>query len=125
MWGHLPNYANYLRTFGEIGIVLDQRNKNMKVKLRDRGKACMFVGYADNHSGETYRMYNLSTGLILTTRDIRWLDVIYADYVEKRNWHNGQRMIHDLDWYTSKVIVKVIWKLVMTRQKVRVMHMMM
>ena len=31
----------------------------VKEKLEYRGKACMFLGYAQNHTGGTYRMLNL------------------------------------------------------------------
>ncbi len=62
----LPPFAKHLRTFGEAGIV-----KNEKVgKVGDRGITMMFVGYADGHAGNCYRMYNPVTSQVCESRDI-------------------------------------------------------
>ena len=45
---------------------------DIKGKLEDRGEMCTFLGYARNHSGDTYRMKNDKTGEVLITRDIKW-----------------------------------------------------
>ena len=66
----------HLRAFGEIGIVLKQKQKSMKGKLSDRGKPYIFVGYSDQHSGDVYRMYNPSTGKVANTRDVRFLNIV-------------------------------------------------
>jgi hypothetical protein len=50
----IPSFVKHLSTFGEAGIV-----KNMKDgKVGDRGIKMMFVGYAEEHTGNCYRMYN-------------------------------------------------------------------
>ena len=33
----------------------------------------IFISYAKNHAGDSYCMYNLSTGNMTETRDIMWL----------------------------------------------------
>ena len=53
-------YGNNLRTFGEIGVVRNYAKK-MKAKLDNRGKVCAMVGYANDHSGDVYRMLDLNT----------------------------------------------------------------
>ena len=53
MHGHMPNYVNDLRTFGEIAIVKNNGSK-LKSKLGDRGIEAMFVGYSENHAKNVY-----------------------------------------------------------------------
>lgn len=43
------------------------------LKVGNRGEVCIFVGYADMHARDCYRMYNPNTKRIHTTRDVRWL----------------------------------------------------
>ena len=73
-------YLRALRTFGEIGVVTHYKNKQMRSKLDDRGRPCMFVGYPDNHVNDVYRMFDLQTEAIITTRDITWLSKMYGEY---------------------------------------------
>jgi len=47
--------------------------KTIKNKLDNRGETCIFVGYADDHAGNIYRMFNLQTKRIWVTRDVRWI----------------------------------------------------
>jgi hypothetical protein len=42
-------------------------------KLADRGIQCMFVGYAKEHAGDCYEMWNPVMGHNHVTRDIIWL----------------------------------------------------
>ena len=37
----------------------------------------MFVGYADDHSGDVYRFLNIHTKRIIMSRDTRWLNIIW------------------------------------------------
>jgi hypothetical protein len=62
----------HLIEFGRIGYVTD-RDK-MKAKKRPKSKKMIMVGYADNHSPDTYRMFDPSTNRIKSTRDVRWAD---------------------------------------------------
>jgi hypothetical protein len=77
-YGESPRYARYLRTFGEIAIITD--NKKIKGKLADRGKACMFLGYSESHTGDTYNFLDLSTWKSVMSRDVIWLGKNYADW---------------------------------------------
>ena len=67
-----PLEVIYLRRFGEVGILANR--KKIKAKDDDRGTKCIFVGYADDHTPDTYRMFNPKTKKILLSRDIRWMD---------------------------------------------------
>ena len=71
-YNNYPNYARHLRVFGEKGIVTKKMGSEIKSKLEDRGILCTFMGYARNHTGDTYRMKNDSTGQIIITRDVKW-----------------------------------------------------
>jgi Reverse transcriptase (RNA-dependent DNA polymerase)/Zinc knuckle len=70
-FGSNPAFANHLRTWGEAGVVT--LTSNMQPKLRDRGLNCMFVGYATDHAGDVYYMWNPKTNGVHVTRDIVWL----------------------------------------------------
>lgn len=66
-----PKFTHSLRTWGEAGTVTIKSN-NMP-KLANRGVQCVFVGYALDHSGDTYRMWDPDTSGVHVTRDIIWL----------------------------------------------------
>ena len=40
----------------------------------------MFVGYADDHSGDVYRFLNIHTKRIVMSRDARWPNIIWKHY---------------------------------------------
>jgi hypothetical protein len=48
-----------LRTWGEAGTV--KVKTKTTPKLADQSVHCMFIGYADDHDGDTYRMWNPKT----------------------------------------------------------------
>jgi hypothetical protein len=69
----IPPFVKHLRTLGEAGII-----KNMKDgKVGDRGITMMFVGCAEEHAGNCYRMYNSVTLQICESRDIIWIGRMY------------------------------------------------
>lgn len=73
--GEEPKYAKFLRTWGEAGTV---KLKSLATgKLGDRGTPCMFVGYAVDHAGDVYRMWDPKTGFVHESRDITWLRRMY------------------------------------------------
>ena len=62
----------YMRTFGEKAVVAIHEGKNMRSKLDNREKTCMFiVGYADDHDGDVYRFLNIHTKRIIMSRGVR------------------------------------------------------
>ena len=82
-YGNIPKYATELRTFGEIAIVTDHEKKKIINKLNDRGRECMFVGYATNHAGDVYRFLNTKTHKIVKSRDTVWMNKTYGEYFKK------------------------------------------
>ena len=72
-----------MRTFGEMAVIAIHEGKKMRSKLDDRGKTCMFVGYAEDHAKDVYRFLNIHTRRIILSRDVRWLNIIWKQYKEK------------------------------------------
>ena len=66
----MPDYTRYLRTFGEMGVVCNIAM--VKANMQDQGKARMFLGYVQNHTGGTYHMLNLRTKRIALCCDVIW-----------------------------------------------------
>ena len=82
-YGKDAKYMRCLRTFGEMAVIAIHEGKKMRSKLDDRGKTCMFVGYADDHSRDVYRFLNIHTKRIIMSRDVRWLNIIWKHYRNK------------------------------------------
>ena len=74
-YGVNPPFANYLRTWGEAGVVKTKTRTTPKQNVK--GVTCMFVGYATDHEGDCYEMWNPPTRRLLTSRDITWLNRMY------------------------------------------------
>ena len=72
-----------MRAFGEMAVIAIHEGKKMTSKLDDRGKTCMFVGYADDHSRDVHRFLNIHTKRIIIRRDVRWLNIIWKHYRRK------------------------------------------
>ena len=73
-------FMKHLRTFGEMAVVVIHEGKKMRSKLDNKRKTCMFVGYADDHSGDVYRFLIIHTKRIIMSRDARWLNIIWKHH---------------------------------------------
>ena len=73
-------YMKYMRTFGEMAVVAIREVKKMRSKLDNRGKTCVFVGYAEDHAGNVYRYLDIHTKRLIMSRDVRWLNIIWKQY---------------------------------------------
>ena len=73
-------FMKHLRSFGEMSVVAIHEGKKMRSKLDNEGKTCIFVGYADDHSGDVYRFLNINTKRIIMSRDARWLNIVWKHY---------------------------------------------
>ena len=83
LYGKDAKCMKYMRTCGEMAVVAIHESKKMRSKLDNRGKTCMFVGYADDHSGDVCRFLNIHTKKIIMSRDVRWLNIIWKHYRRK------------------------------------------
>jgi hypothetical protein len=70
-YGKNPKWMKFLRTWGEAGTV--KFKTKTTPKLADRGKHCMFIGYADDHDCNVYRMWNPKMERVHITRDVIWM----------------------------------------------------
>ena len=64
--GSVPKFASNLRIWGEAGTVKLEKQG----KIIDRGVTMMFIGYANNHNGSCFRMFNPATNGVSKTRDV-------------------------------------------------------
>jgi hypothetical protein len=66
LYGEKPKLHNYLKMFGEVGVVTTK--EKIQTKLSNRGTTCMFVGYREHHSRDVYRMVNLTKNSIINSK---------------------------------------------------------
>ena len=45
----------------------------------------MFVGYADNHASNVFRLINLNTKNVMLSRDVTWLDKLYGEVFKTKD----------------------------------------
>ena len=57
----IPNWVKYMKTFGKAGTIRTGKDG----KVGDSGVTLMIVGYADNHEGNCYQMFNPPPGTAL------------------------------------------------------------
>ena len=79
-----PSFVKHLHEFGEVGVVA-YADRKMRPKFANRGRVCMFMGYATNHAADVYRMLDLDTKKITISRDIRWLNKNYSEWKHEKN----------------------------------------
>ena len=64
--------AGYLIQFGRIGYVTDR--KKIKGKMKPRSYKGIMIGYAEDHSPDTYIFFNPRTKKTFRSRDVKWAD---------------------------------------------------
>jgi len=67
----------HLIEFRRIGYMTIR--KQIKKKWTEKSIKCVMVGYADDHSSNTYRMYDPMMGTVQCSRDVIWLEWKRAD----------------------------------------------
>jgi hypothetical protein len=83
LFGSKPILHYELKIFGEVGAVTTK--DKFQSKLTNHGSPCTFVGYAENHSRDVYRMLNLDTNSIIESRDIIWLKKMHVDWFKNKS----------------------------------------
>ena len=63
--------------FGKSAVVANHERKSTRTKFEQGGKTAMFLGYADDHTGDVYRFIHLKTQHVLLSRDARWMNLMY------------------------------------------------
>ena len=72
-----------LRSFREMAVIAISDGKKMRSKLDTRGRTGIFVGYADDHSGNVYRFINIQMKKIIVSRDVQWLHSFWKQYKKR------------------------------------------
>ncbi|GAX29244.1 hypothetical protein FisN_28Lu116, partial [Fistulifera solaris] len=68
-YGEHPSFLKHLVQWGRIGYVTI---RTKQPKLEKKAMKCVMVGYADDHSGDTYRFYKPDSDTIILSRDVVW-----------------------------------------------------
>ena len=89
-YGKQPTLYKNLIQFGRIGYVTIRTPRN---KLDVKAVKCVMIGYSENHSGDTYRMFNGTTGKVIQSRDVKWAE-----------WHGKSKPTDDLAFFNTKSI---------------------
>ena len=71
-YGKPSPILHHLVQFGRIGYVTDRTP--IRKKWTPKSHKCIMVGYASDHSADTYRMFNPITKSMLLTRDVKWAE---------------------------------------------------
>ena len=79
----LQKVGDNLHRFGEISIAT--KTKKLKGKLEDRGDTSYFVGYADHHAADVFRMVNIRTNKVSETRDVTFTGKMYGEIFDAEN----------------------------------------
>ena len=79
-----PRYRKHLRTLGEMAVIASHGRKKTRTKNEERERTAMFVGYADDHTGDVYRFIHIKTGQIILSRDVRWLNAMWKVNMQKQ-----------------------------------------
>ena len=72
-----------VQRFGEICIVANR--VAIMNKMQNRGKHCIWLGFADNHASKCYRLLNLETKRVVISRDVTFLDKSFGDWANVKD----------------------------------------
>ena len=77
LYGKMIDYTKHLSNLGEMGVVWIIAT--VKSKLDYQVMTSIFLGYAQNHTGGTYRKLNLRTKCTVLSRDVIWKNETYGE----------------------------------------------
>ena len=85
--GTNPGFAKHLKPWGAAGVV--KIKTKTSPKLNNKGVTCMFVGYATEHAGDVYYMYNPKINSTLVSCDVVWLNQMFYSKEHTTELHAG------------------------------------
>jgi hypothetical protein len=88
-YGTKPVILDHLVQFGRIGFVTIREKQP---KMKPKSVKMVFLGYAPDHAGGVYRMYNPETKRVVESRDVVWAE-----------WHGNQSIPSSLKMFVSDV----------------------
>ena len=71
-----------------MGIVTS--GDSIRTKLANKGLACLYLGHADQHSGDVHRFLKLSTKRVIRSRDVCWLNKTFGTYMDKSDFDSDE-----------------------------------
>ena len=71
-YGEKPNIIGSFSEFGRIGYVTKQ--DNFKKRMTDKTFNVIIVGYAENNTRDTYKLYNPENKIFIVTEGVKWVD---------------------------------------------------
>ena len=80
IYGDKPKIISLFSKFGFI-VCITKRYK-LKNKITDKTFKEIMVGYTDNHTRYTYKLYNPDTKRVILNRDVKWADWKMTDPAE-------------------------------------------
>jgi transposase InsO family protein len=92
-YGKPPKLLDNLVQFGRIGYVTI---RNTTAKLTPKSIKMVMLGYAPDHAGDVYRLYNPETKRIVESRDVTWAE-----------WHGGPDVPESLKMFAKDMAVDV------------------
>ena len=90
LYGRKAGYATHLHIFGEMCVIA--KREKIQGKLKNKGKLCVFVGYADGHAADVFKFYDADTKSIIQSRDVTWLGKSYGEY-----YTNSPKIVQEVD----------------------------
>ena len=70
-------YKKLMRPFAEMAVVANHDKKKTRTKIEERGRTVMFVGYADDHTGDVYRFIHTLNGTRCEMAKYNCVECIY------------------------------------------------
>jgi hypothetical protein len=76
----------------------------MRNKFTNHGDPCMFIGYAEDHTSNVFKVYNPKTRAFLMSRNVYWLDNSYGEFINvcpnagNEQVNQAHRMMADVDF---------------------------
>ena len=105
-----PKYRKNLRIYGEIAVVANHERKSTRTKIEQREKVAMFVGYAEDHTGDVYRFIHQKSQHVVLSRDARWMNSMWKAYMRKQKHINHGLQIIDEDFESDdEEEIREIW----------------
>jgi hypothetical protein len=76
--GKIQNSSITLRSWGEAGTIKTKTCGTPAI-IADQGAKCMMIGYATNHQGDSYSMWDPKMDGAHETRDIIWMHWMFYE----------------------------------------------
>jgi hypothetical protein len=97
-YGYDDKSFRFIRRFGQMAIV--KIGEELRNKLANRGIPALYLGHADKHSAEVGRFLKLTTKRVIRSRDVRWLNKTYADWM-RENGNVPTETVDGFDYVTD------------------------